>query len=842
MLNDLRHAWRTLIQARGWTAVVVSSLALGIGANAALFSWTNSLLLQPIPVRDPDSLVRFRWAGPNEMATDTSDYGFTARTPDGRRVTTTFSYPMFRRFLADNRTMTEMLAGAPIGTVVLSESGRAEIATAYIATGNYFQMLGVTANPGRVFTPKDDEPGAPPVGVISHAFWQARFGGAAEAIGKVVTVNTVAVTIVGVASPQFIGIQQAVRQSPDITLPLALDGLITPGPSPSRLDRPTSWWLQVMGRLRPGATPAQVKGQLGEVFRQTAKAGLGSYLESLPAAERATSVNANRTEVPELLVEPGAWGIYDASAADARAVAVLSAVVGLVLLLVCANVANLLLSRATSRRQEISVRLSLGATRGRIVRQLLAESVLLASLGGALGALVGAWGRRLLPLPPGQTVSLDWRVLGFIALVTAVACLLFGFVPALRATSVNLHGALRQAGRGVVATRTLMGRSLLVVQVGISVVLLIGASLFLRTVQNLRDVDVGFDPRNLVLFRLVPQLNGYDDARSAALYRDLLDRLGTLPGVRGAGASQPPLLSGGVNSTNLFVQGRTYAPDHRDSINRLIVTPGFLDLMGIPVVLGRGFTDRDTRAAPRVVAINEAAARKYFASEQPLGQRIGTSMETSGQMEIVGVLRDAKYSSVREEAPPTMYVPHLQVPMARPGFVVRTAGDPQSAVGAIRAAVRSLDAGLPLQGVSTQMEQIELRIAQERLFAGAYALFGAIALIVASVGLFGLMSYSVARRTNEIGIRMALGARPADVLSQVMGESLGLVGLGVLLGIGAALAAGRLVASLLFGVQPSDPAATGAAVAVLLLVAAAAGYLPARRAARVDPVVALREE
>jgi predicted permease len=840
MLKDLRHAARVLLNAKGWTAVVVISLALGIGANTALFSAANGLLLQKVNVASPDTLVRLRFAGQNDMATNSSEYGFTNRDAAGRSTRTTFSYPMYKQFVADNQTMTGLLACAPFGTVGLAAGGEAEIATAFIASGNYFQLLGVSASPGRVLAPDDDRPGAPPAAVISDGFWRRRFGADAGIAGKVVTINNVAVTIVGVIEPGFTGIQQAVQTAPDITVPLALYAQINVG-DPGPLEAPTRWWLQVVGRLKPGATADQVRGNLGEVFRQTAKAGLDSYLASVSEAERSTARNRNRTRIPDLVVDSGSRGIYDPNATDRRAVAVLGGVVALVLLLVCANVANLLLSRATGRQKEVSVRLSLGATRGRLIRQLLTESLLLAGIGGALGIAVGYWGQQLLPGTPGDA-PIDWRVLAFVAGLSCVTALVFGVVPALRSTAVNVNAALKEQSRSVVASRSWLGRSLLVAQVGISVVLLIGAALFLRTVQNLRQVDVGFDARNLVMFRVTPQLNRYDEARTTALYRDMLDRLSGIAGVRGVAASNPALLSGSVNQSSIFVQGRSYAAESLDSINRLVVTPNFLDVMGIPVMLGRGLTEQDTRDAPRVVLINEAAAKKYFPNQNPIGQRIGQSLENAGQQEIVGVVRDVKYNSVRDEAPPTMYQPHLQAGMPRPSFVARTVGDPLASVGALREAVRQLDPNVPLQGVSTQMEQIEGRIAQEKLFARAYALFGGLALLVASVGLFGLMSYSVARRTSEIGIRMALGAKPADVLRQVMGESMVLVLVGVVLGVAGALAAGRLVASLLFGVQATDAASMTMAVIVLVIVASIAGYLPARRAARVDPMVALHEE
>jgi predicted permease len=378
--------------------------------------------------------------------------------------------------------------------------------------------------------------------------------------------------------------------------------------------------------------------------------------------------------------------------------------------------------------------------------------------------------------------------------------------------------------------------------VAISLVLLVGAGLFLRTVQNLRQVDVGFNPRNLVLFRVNPMLNQYDNQRTLALYQQITDRLRSVPGVRAVTSSQPALLSGSVNQSSLFVQGRTYVPNQRDSINRLTVAADFFEVMEMPIVLGRGFTERDNEAAPKVAVINDAAARKYFAGTNPIGQRVGDSVERSGQIEIVGVLRDAKYDSVRDVAPPTLYVPYRQRGMVATSFAVRTAGDPLSVVPSIREAVKQVDPNVPMLNVSTQMEQIEQRLTQEKLFAQAYALFGGVALLLAAVGLFGLMSYSVARRTNEIGIRMALGAERLHVLRMVMGESMALVAIGIVLGIATALAAGRFVTSLLYGVETADGVTMAIAGAVMVVVAAAAGYLPARRASAVDPMVALHEE
>jgi predicted permease len=848
MLKDLRHAIRMLLHAKGWTAVVVLSLALGIGANTALFSAMNGLLLTKVSVQDPDTLVRFRYTGRNDMVTDSSGYGVLNKTADGQDVRASFSYPMFQQFVADNRTMADLFACAPFGRVSVVVDGQAELASAFISTGNYYRVLGARARAGRTITPDDDQPSAPPVAVISSKYWHSRFGTDPSVVGRTVRINNVLVTIVGVLSPDFTGVQQPLGEPPDISVPLALDPQLSTNTEtgPPRLARPTYWWLQVMGRLKPGATAAQVQGNLEGVFRQTARAGLDSYLTGLPDKERASSQNRNRTEVPRLRVEPGARGVYDVNTSDVRSLTILSVVVTLVLLIVCANVANLLLSRATARQKELSVRLSLGATRPRLIRQLLTESLLLASMGGALGILVGYWGRQLLPGTPGQMTVLDWRMLAFVTGITGLTGIVFGIAPALRGTGMNVSSALKDTGRSVIGSRSILGRSLLVVQVAISLVLLVGAGLFLRTLHNLRHVDVGFNPQNLVLFRVNPSLNRYDDKRIAALYRDMLDRLNTVPGVRAAAMSQPALLSGSVNSTSIFVQGRVYPAGRprgdSNDINRLVISPNFFEVMGIPMVMGRGFTDRDTNTGPKVVVINEAAVRKYFPNENPIGKRFGSSVETSGQQEIVGVLRDVKYNSVRDDAPPTMYVPYAQARLGGAVFELRTADAAANPIGAVREAVRQIDANLPVTDVSTQIEQVEKRFLQEKLFAQAYTLFGGLALLLASVGLFGLMSYSVARRTNEIGIRMALGAQRHDVLRLVMRESMTLVAIGVATGLTVAFFASRLVATLLFGLPPTDVSTIAAATGIMVLVSGLAGYLPARRASRVDPMVALHYE
>jgi len=845
MLKDLKHAARLLLQAKGWTIVVVLSLALGIGANVALFGWVNGLLLRQIAVRDPSTLVRLRSAGPNDMVRSSSEYGFV-KSANGERVRTTFSYPMYRQFLASNKTMADLVTCAPFGRMNVVVDGHAEIARSFISSGNYYNVLGISAALGRTLQPDDDRADASTTAVISYRYWRTRLSGDTSVVGKVVRANNVPVTIVGVLPREFTGIQEPVAEAPDISFAMASQPQFAVTNGESR-DEPTYWWLQIMGRLKPGVTPQQVEANLGGVFQQTARAGFDQYLASATDTERAKSTNSNRTKVPRLVAEAGARGIYDPPEEGVRAISILGAVVGLVLLIVCANVANLLLSRAAARQKEISIRLSVGATRARLVRQMLTESVLLSAIGAALGVVLAIWLQSVLrdDTPLGQPAPIDWRVVVFVAGITLLTGVGFGIAPALMASRADVNTMLKQHGRSLIGSRRLLSKSLLVAQVALSLVLLVGAGLFLRTLHNLRDVNIGFDPSNLALFAINPQLSGYDQPRALVLYGQVLDRLRAIPGVRAAALSQPPLLSGSENTTNIYVQGRTYVPGQRDRDNeiyRVVVSPGFFETMAMPVAEGRGFSDRDVAAAPPVVMINEAAVRRYFPDAHPIGQRFGSTMEESGKLEIVGIVRDAKYNRLREGAPPTMYVPYQQNRTFGPTFEVRTAGDPGAVIGPIRETMRQIDPNLPLTNVSTQLEQIERRLLQERAFAQALSWFGLLALVLAAIGLFGLMSYGVARRTNEIGIRMALGAQRLNVLGLIMRESMILVGAGVAIGLAVAASTSRLIRSLLFGLAPTDAVSMLAAVAIMVIVAGIAGYLPARRASRVDPLVALRVE
>jgi predicted permease len=835
MIRDLKHAVRVLLRSKGWTAIVLLSLALGIGANTALFTAVNGLLLQTVPVPDPESLVRLKWSGQNDMNRNTSDYGYS-REVNGQGVRSSFSYSIYKELRAANQTMTDLLACAPAGSVNVIVDGSADLASALGVTGNYFQLLRVPAKAGRLLNEADAEPSAQPAAVISEAFWHRRFAGDANTVGRVVTMNNVQVTIVGVAPASFTGIQRLGAAAPDVTIPLTQ---INQGPQ--QLAQPTTWWLQIVGRRKPGVSDEQIRGNFEGVFHATARAGLASHMNSLSEKDRNLSTNRQEGHnVPRLLVSSGSQGIYDLDNAARRSASILGVVVVLVLLIVCANVANLLLSRATSRRKEITVRLSMGATRARLLRQLLTESLLLSGLGGMLGLVVGYWSRQLLPF--GQTVPLDWRVFAFVGGVSVLTGVAFGLVPAFRATRVDLAGTMKEHSRGVVGSRTILSRALLVAQVAISLVLLIGASLFLRTLGNLRGVDVGFDPSNLLVFRVNPQLNRYDAERTAQIYKQLEEGLEVLPGVRSVTLSRTLPLSGSTSSSTTHVRGGAT----NNNTYQMTVSSSYFETMNIPILRGRVFNEHDVKGAPRVAVLNETAARKLFPDGDALGGRVGYSLETSGDIEVVGVVRDTKYSSLRDVPPPTMFSHYVQTGAAQMAVVLRTAGDPNAMVDAARGVLRQVDSTLPMTNITTQMAQLEGRFAQERLFATAYALFGGLALLLASIGLFGVMSYTVSRRTNEIGVRMALGARRVDVIRMVLGESSVMVLLGVVTGLAIAGVTVKLawnqLTGVLFGLPPTDVTAVAVAVVLMAIVATIAGFVPARRASKVDPLAALRVE
>jgi predicted permease len=832
--QDLRYALRQFRAAPVFAIAVVLTLALGIGANVAIFGAVNGLLIRTLPaVADPGSLVRLRSTGQNQMATGMSEYGYS-RNVGGREVRATFSYPTYLALQQASRATSDLFAGAPLGTLTLASENIVDVADTFASTGNFYPGLGIQAVLGRSLNAADDKPGAQPAAMISYSYWRARFGGRPDVVGKGIRLNDVPLTIVGLLPADFVGVQRSTGEAPDVSVPLSLVGLLFPERA-AALREPTYWWLQILGRLHPGATAAQVSGNLAGVFQASARAGFGSYLAGLPEKDRSLARNRDRKAVPDLLVDSASRGVYDAQADVIGTVTMIGAAVGLILLLVCANVANLLLSRAAARQRELAVRRSLGAPRSRLVRQLLTESLVL-SLAGGLAGVVLAWcGRPLLPGAVGDAFTFDWRLWAFAFVVATLTGLAFGVVPALRGS--DAAGRQAGAGRRIVPSRSRLGRSLVVVQVAVSLVLLIGAGLFVQTVRNLTAVDPGFDPSSILLFRVTPTPAAYARTALPGLYDRIADRIAALPGVRSVGFSQNTLLSGFQSMTTVFSAGERHG-----SVYRLVVSPTFFDTLGIPLLTGRMLSARDDGAAPKVALINRAAARAFFQTDSPLGRRFGYSLEDDAASEIVGVVGDVKYSDLRADAPPTIYLPQAQNPQPRINFEVRTAGAPASVIAEVREVLRNIDPNLPMTSVTTQTDAIGGGIASERALASTYSFFGVLATFVAAVGLFGLVSYGIAQRTNEIGVRMALGARSGRVLRLVMGESMGMVVLGIAIGLVAAVAAGGLIAAQLYGVAPLDVTTTVGATLLLLAISSVAAYFPARQAARVDPSCALRSE
>jgi predicted permease len=554
MLRDLKFAARMLLQSKGWTVVVLLSLALGIGANTALFSAVSGLLLQKLPVGDPDGLVRLSWFGDNDMMRNSSEYGFV-RQVQGKNSQTTFSYAAYLELRKANTTLTDLLAQAPLFGLNVIVNNESDVASSMGVSGNFFNVLQMSPETGRLLNEDDNLPSAPLVAVISHAFWQKRFALDPKIAGRVVTMNNQPVTIVGVVPKEFPGLQRLGESAPDVTVPIWLDTVLTPNQTANpQLKDPTSWFVQIVGRRKAGVTESQILGNLGPVFQATASAGMDSYMSGLTDEQRKLSINQPKGKrVPELLVASAAHGIYEMNETTTRSASILSAVVVVILLIVGANVANLLLSRATARRKEISVRLSMGATRGRLVRQLLTESLLLSLLGGALGVLVGYWSRQLLPF--GEETPIDWRVFAFAAGLSVVTGLLFGVAPALRATRTDLAGAMKENSRSVSSTRSILSKALIVVQVALSLVLIVGAGLFLKSLYNLRGVDVGFDTRNLMIFTVNPSLNRYTPERSLQVFRQMQEELKAIAGVQTVALSRVALLSGSRSTSRTISLG-----------------------------------------------------------------------------------------------------------------------------------------------------------------------------------------------------------------------------------------------------------------------------------------------
>ena len=832
LIQDLKYGLRMLVKNPGFTAVAVLTLALGIGANTAIFSLLDAVLLRSLPVREPNQLVLFgeaNWQG------NVIDF------PSGN--TQLFSYPFYREFREKNAVYSEVTS---INSIMVGSHGRVadgrdlEKVNVELVSGTFFSTLGVNPFLGRTLTTDDDQiPGAHPVAVASYSWWQRRLGKDPSAVAKAVMIGKTVYSIVGVAPPEFFGV--IVGQSPDLWIPLSMEEGISPGQNGRNNKLFQSLYL--IARLKPGVTSAQANANTNLLFKQFLHEVIGPQ----PSEKQLDKIQHAMIELT-----PAATGLSHLRYEFSLPLKILMAVVMLVLLIACANVANLLLARATTRQREIAVRMSLGAGRSRLIRQLVTESVLLALAGGALGVLLASGASHLLLLMVSTgpetlpvRVAPDGAVLAFTLGITFLTAILFGTAPAFRATRLNLTGALKE-GRGTVAaqTRQWFSRSLIVGQVALSLILLMGAGLFLRSLVNLLNVDLGFNKQNVLRFGVDATAAGYqEDARLENLMERVEAQVGALPGVQVVSVASFVFNEGGW-TTYVNVPGRANS-DSNPNVDHDIVGPGYFQVMGMRLVSGRPLGPQDTANSQKVAVINETMARTYFPGESPLGRTFGIRDDPKEQnIEVVGVVKDAKYLYLQEEPMPAAFYPYAQHP--GPGFlsnfVARYSGDPQQVISEVRRAVAGIDPNLPVGDVTTLSRKVDDSVVSQRLVAQLSGFFGMLAVFLSCIGIYGSMSYAVARRTNEIGIRMALGADPASMLWMVMREILLLVGIGLAVGVPVALVGSRYVASLVFGLSPYDPISMAGAAALLLAVAAFAGYLPARRASRVDPMVALKYE
>jgi predicted permease len=842
LLQDIRYGARVLTKSPAFTAFAVASLAIGIGAGTAVFSLTDAVLLRTMAVRDPASLVLMRWtSGPVFPFTSLNGNGDQNETG---LASTSFSHVAYRSFRDEASRYLDVLGFADLYQVNAAVDGRSELATAHVVSDNYFDVLGVAPQRGRALGPIDNEPAAMPAAVISDRFWHRRFGGG-DAIGKVLSVNAVPVTVVGIAPASFHGTGQ-VGSDPDLFLPLMLHSRFMPNDDP--IMDPNFWWVLMLGRLKPGANAAETRDALDVLLKRTVASA---------------KPNLTAKDLPRVDLKPGAHGQLEERDAMRDPLRTMAIVTVIVLLVACANVASLLLARGRSRVRELSIRVAIGASRRRVVRQLLTEAVLLALAGTVVGVLLATWmSGALAPAlsQGGETAEIltriDARVLTVAVAIAGAAAVLFGLLPAFRATDLHVGSGLQTAGRGSVhgAHRRILPGALVVAQIALSLLLVAGAGLMIRSVWNLEGVPLGFDASNLLLFRIDPSLSGYDGQRSLDIYTRVLDRLRATPGVAAASLSNHKLIS---NSSTIGIASRAdetrpgqgseemAAYERAHLAWNLVVDEHFFATMGIRFVRGRTFSPADEKGAP-VAIVNRSLARQLFQTEDAIGREFdfGSRRQSHPPIQIVGVVEDARYTSMRAKMPATAYTFYRQHPETKTPatFEVRTSVPPSTLVASVSDIVRETDPNVPVAGITTQTEQIEQSLRTERLFARLATLLGGVAVLLSAIGLYGLLAYGVARRTPEIGLRMALGAERGVVRWMILRESLVLAIAGLLFGIPTALAGARVLRSMLFGLAPTDPATITVASLAMLALAIVAGYIPARRASRVEPMTALRSD
>ena len=825
LIQDLRYAVRAMLRSPGFTAVAIVSLALGIGANTSIFSVVNTLLLKPLPYKSPDRLAQLflEYEHPRK----------------GLQTSELWSYPKFAA-LRDNNESFEQVAAVSDQNFPVTDSENPERLSAEMVSGSYFPLLGVEAALGRTFTPEEDQtPGAHPVALISHGLWQRRFGSDSSVIGKTLSLNKVPLTIVGVLPEGFKG----QKGTAEVWVPMMMAPPLT---FPRRLIAPFANWTEVIGRLKPAVSLAQAQNEMGIVAAKISEA------IPVPAqlAGKVPFEAIKLTSLKEAKLDP----------AIGRSFLVLFGAVGFVLLIACVNIANLLLGRSVSRQREIAIRMALGASRRRLIRQLLTESTVLAFAGGLVGLLVALWGIEVLstfkPAVQAQNGSylnvldfskanIDAQVLAFNVLLSVLTGVLFGLLPALQASRADVSEALKEgasaASERFHTLRRLSPRNLLAMtEIALALVLLIGAGLMIRSFARLQALQIGFSPHHVMTMRV--ELPKYKPDAAVAFDEQLLARVSALPGVEAAAVASATPLSNNSAGTIMRIKGQT--EDEMDGVGLQSVGPDYFKTLRVPVMKGRTFSDQDRAGARRVAIINESAARKFWPNEDPIGKEIwvGVGWEQNEYGEIVGIVGDVKYGKVEEAFNPQVYLPYLQPTEPASFVLVRTANDPALIVSAVRREILSIDKNVPIFDLKTMEERSADATSRTRFSALLLGIFSSLALVLAAVGIYGVMSYAVSGRTHEIGVRMALGAQPRNVLGLVMGDGIVVTLSGIALGLAGAFAATRVLGSQLYGVGTTDTLTFFAVSLLLAAVALVASYIPARRATKVDPMVALRYE
>jgi predicted permease len=834
VFQDVRYGLRLLGKSPGFTAIAVASLALAIGANTAIFSVAKNLLYDRLGVSHPEQLRLLGWAGDDKVAVHS--YWSSYEAHDVGMKSECFSYPVFRELHAHNRSLDDLFAFKDLPTSA-AVRGSAQRMQLELVSGNFYSVLDVRPQLGRAIQPADDvTSGAGAVAVISDSLWRREFGRSPAVLGQTITLNQSMLTIVGVNPRSFTG-AQSVQKSPDLFVPLSMQPLVKPwGRRASLLAQPDNWWLEVMGRVKPNETDRELRSELDV---------------ELAAAVRATmTVKADET-IPRMVLADGSRGLHQLEGSFKGPVNVLMVLVGLVLTLACANVANLLLARGAQRQREMSVRLALGAGPARVLRQLLTESLLLATAGGAGGLLLGYLGRNAIPqllttpwLPAQIDIPFDWGVFGFSAAVTLLTGFLFGLAPAWSAARTEVSSSLKEGAQTATRRRKGAGGKMLVgFQIALSTLLVIGAGLFLRTVLGLSETDVGFRPDHLLLAQIDPPQQRYPEGKDVVLHQRLEQAMAAAPGVQAVTLMSTPYLTDSMSMMSFITEAESADPTKAHGERYEEVGNRFFETLGIPILAGRGFGPQDTATSVKVAVINQSLARTRFPQGNPIGQRFQLEGDKGNWIQVVGICADTRYQNLREDIPPQYFLPYVQqTEVGGMSYVIRTGMPPEAIVPALRRAMAQIDPDLPLEDVRTEQEQIGESMRMERALAALIACFGLLALALAGVGIYGIMAYSVANRRNEIGIRLALGAQPAQVRGMILRESTWLAVAGIVVGTGAALLLTRLVKSMLYGIQPYDPTTMTAGILVLLAVALAASWIPARRAAGVQPMEALRHE